>query len=452
MNFAYAPGKAERFVVRGGFGIFYDSTFTNVADNLQASAPNAASPTLFNTSANPRGSAGMVHPVHDSELHPAGVQLGHLRGAELQESHHLPVQHAGSNHASVRNDPDRRLHRLTVLSTCMVLTTSIRRYPGTSTRAIAPTRGAIAVHDNSGDGDYNGAILELRRSYRRGADVRLSYTYGKALDNVSEEYTSGNYSAYPEQQYALGGRRGRDYGPSAFDHKQRAVLSTVYTVPELHASSFAGKAAAYAINGFQLSTIISFQTGSVLNVLDGLDINGDGVNNDRPVLENPKAPIGSWAVRGTDYYSAATGGVPGVYCDGQYYANGLTSNPVTKANDNFCHPVSLTQVQYYAGNRYQQNNSISRNASYTPGVFSGDAALQRMFKVGEKMDFLFRGECYNFLNHANTGIPNATLYSAGNQPTGPGYTLNTFENYAPTTSGTRNHQDLPEVRVLKSKG
>ena len=191
------------------------------------------------------------------------------------------------------------------------------------------------------------------------------------------------------------------------------------------------------MNGWQLSGIVGFQTGSVINIQDGLDINGDGVTNDRPVLENKSAPINTFAVRGTDYYSAAQGGVAGVYCDGTYLANAFSKNPSTGANDAVCHPVALSSVHFYVGDRYSQGNTINRNAAYTPGIFQGDIALLRTFKITERHDIAFRGECFNCLNHANTGVPNATLYSSGNQPNAAGYSLNTFFNYAPTTSGAR---------------
>lgn len=433
LGFAYLV--TPKTVVRGSFGLFYDNTFTNVADNLQASAPNAASPVIYNSTASARGTAAWS--TQFASLSPTPLITNTTTSVvpnfkqEMDYQYNLSVQqslpYAMTLTAGYIGARGEHLYGLSYLNPTI---------PGSSTR-LTSTRGAVVVHDNSGDSNYNGGTMELTRVYRGGSSMRLAYTYSKMLDDVSEEYSSGNYSAYPEQEYALGGYRGRDWGPSAFDHKQRVVLSTVYSVPIIHASSAIGKSLAYAVNGFQLSSIISFQTGSVINVQDGIDINGDGVNNDRPVLENPNAPLGSFAVRGTDYYSAATGGVAGIYCDGQYYSNGLSKNPSTGKNDQFCHPVALSQVQYYVGNKYQQNNSITRNASYTPGVFMGDAALQRAFKIGEHQDFQFRGECYNFLNHANTGVPNATLVSSGNQPNAAGYSLNTFGNYAPTTTGAR---------------
>jgi hypothetical protein len=438
-NFAPRIGLAfsltNKTVLRGSFGMFYDNTFTNVADNIQASAPNAASPILYNSTVG-RGTAtwstqfatlsatplptNSVTSVVPNFKNPLAFQYNATVEQALPYSMSLAVGYIGTR--------DEHLYGLDYLNPTI---------PGTSTRLVAPTRGAIAVHDNSGDSNYNGATAELRRHYRSGTEVRVAYTFSKFMDDVSEEYSSGNYSAYPEQESALGGYRGRDYGPSAFDHRQRAVLSTVYNFPIWHAAH-ALRAAAYAVNGFQFSSIVSFQTGSVINIQDGLDINGDGVTNDRPVLENNSAPINTFAVRAVDYYAGSAAATAGSYCDGTYVGNGLAKNAATGGtNDQFCHVVALSSVHFFAGNRYSQNASIRRNAYYTPGVFSGDAALARTFKITERQDFAFRGECFNCLNHANTGIPNATLYSSGNQPNAPGYSLNTFFNYAPTTSGAR---------------
>ncbi len=438
-NFAPRVGGAysidSKTVFRASFGMFYDNTFTNVDDNVQASAPNAASPTLYNTLGNGRGTAAWstqfsqlsstplatnsVTSVVPNYRNPVSYQYNAAIQRQIPYSMSLTVGYVGTR--------GEHLYGLDYLNPFT---------PGTSTRAIAPTRGAIAVHDNSGDSDYNGLLMDLTRRYRSGSEFRLAYAYSKFLDNVSEEYTSGNYSAYPQQQYNLGGKRGLDYGPSTYDHRQRVTLSYVYNPPTLHASGY-GKIAGYAVNGWQVSGIVGFQAGTVINTQTGIDINGDGVTNDRPILENASAPAGTYAVRGTDFYTAAKGGLPGVYCDGQYYSNGVSKNAVTGANDQFCHPVALTSVHWYVGDLYSQSKTISRDSAYTPGTFQGDIALLRTIHITERQDFAFRGECYNCLNHANTGVPNATLNSSGNQPNAPGYSLNTFYNYAPTTSGNR---------------
>ena len=59
---AYSPdflGNGHKTVIRAGFGVFYDVVFTNIIDNIQATAPNAASPVITSSanSARTRGTA-----------------------------------------------------------------------------------------------------------------------------------------------------------------------------------------------------------------------------------------------------------------------------------------------------------------------------------------------------------------------------------------------------------
>jgi outer membrane receptor protein involved in Fe transport len=437
LGFAYTPGSDNKTVVRGAFGIFYDNVFTNVADNIQASAPNASAPlVLGSTTAGTRGTSVWSTQFASLNPNPAPTNsvtstVPNLRNP-LTYEYNIAVEralpYAMSLTAGYIGSRSEHLYGLTYLNPLV---------PGTSaTRLTAPTRGAISVHDNSGDGNYHSGTLQLQRKYRSGAYVNIGYTYSKAMDDTSEEYTSGNYSAYPEQEPALGGFRGRDYGPSAFDHKQRVVLSTVYSIPKWHADG-AMKIAAYAVNGFQVSSIVSFQTGSVINLQANQDQNGDGVINDRPVLANKNAPFNSFAVRQIDGYPTAPGSSPNVFCDGTYVTNGLAKNPSTGANDQFCHVVTLDQVHFYLGAKNIQNRTINRNDGYTPGIFTGDISIQRNFPIHESHSFDFRAEMFNFLNHANTGIPNLLLQSTSNLPVAAGYTQGTFNYLPPTTTGNR---------------
>jgi outer membrane receptor protein involved in Fe transport len=435
IGFAYTPGASNKTVIRGALGIFYDNVFTNVADNIQASAPNASAPTVNGVNTG-RGTAAWSTQFATLNPNPAPTNsvtstVPNLRNP-LTYQYNLAVERAlpwaMSLTAGYIGSRSEHLYSLTYINPLV---------PGSTTqRVVAPTRGPISVHDNSGDGSYNSGTLELERKYRSGAQARIGYTYSKSLDNTSEEYSSGNYSAYPQIEPALGGRRGQDWGPSAFDHKQRAVLSFVYAIPKWHADG-AMKIAGYVVNGFQLSGIVSFQTGSVMNLQTNQDQNGDGIVNDRPVLANKNAPYNSFAVRQIDGYPTAPGSSPNVYCDGTYVANGLAKNPSTGANDQFCHVVTLDQVHFYMGAKNTQNTTISRNTGYTPGVLQNDISIQRNFPIHESHSVDFRAEMFNFLNHANTGIPNLLLQSTSNQPVAAGYTQGTFNYFPPTATGNR---------------
>jgi hypothetical protein len=432
-GFAYTPFTAAKTVLRGGIGVFYDNVFTNVADNIQASSPNATTPAAFNSSVG-RGTANWnaviptLSPV-PSALNTVTSLVPNLRNPytiQYNVAIEQALPYAMSLTASYVGNRGVHLYGLDFLNPTL---------PGTTTR-VNTTRGQVSVHDNTGDSEYSGGTLELERKYRSGADVRVVYTYAKGLDDVSEEYTSGNQSAYPEVQQPFSTVRGRDWGPTAYDHRQRAVLSTVYNVPRFHGDSLAMKLTNDVVSGIGISAIIAFQTGSVVNVQSGFDINGDGVSNDRPVLENPNAPFGSFAVKASDFYSAAgQNPLSGQYCDGTYINNSTVKSTAFPNGGSFCRPVNLSDVHYYLGDKNVQNNSIRRNDLYTPGAFSNDFTAAKTFKTFEHQDFLFRAECFNCMNHANTGIPAAILDTATNTPASVGTT--TFISYAPTAAGGR---------------
>lgn len=438
LGFAYTPFTGSKMVVRGGIGIFYDHLFTNIIDNIQASAPNAASPILYgNQTVNGRGTpswsqqfpklshtpllTNSVTTMASKLRNPITYQYNLSIEQQLPAAMSLTVAYAGTR--------SEHLYSLEALNPVLL-----------SGARLNPARGSIAAFANSGDSNYNGLQLELQRKYRKGFLARVSYSFAKGLDDVSDPYTSGNLSAYPEIEATLptgGAGRGRDWGPSAYDHRQRAVLSLVYNTPVYHASSGFGKVLGALLNTYEVSNITSFQTGSVYNVQTGVDINGDGIVNDRPVLTNKSAPLNTFSVLSTDFYTAAQGAAAGTYCDGSYVVNASTKNPVTGVNDNFCHVVAYSQQHFYLGTRNTQNATISRNADYTPGIFNMDATLQRTFHVYEGHQVAFRAESFNILNHANTAVPSFTLYGSTLLPIAPGYGTGSFANYASTGTGGR---------------
>lgn len=438
-GFAYQPFD-DKTVIRGAFGFFYDHEFTNIVDNIQASAPNAASPVLYGSKTlSQRGTPNWSNQFS---------QLSHTSlptNTQTTLSNHLKNPLTYQYNLSV----ERQLPSALLLTLSYVGSRSEHLYsletlnPGVAANGgarVNTARGLITYFGNSGDSDYNSLQADLVHSYRHGLQARVSYTFAKALDDVSDPYSSGNLSAYPEIEATLpsgGAGRGRDWGLSAYDHRQRAVLSVVYNSPVFHPDSMGMKMLAHVVNNYTISDITSFQTGSVYNVQTGIDVNFDGITNDRPVLTNPNAPLNTFSVASQTFYTAAQGAGPGVYCDGSYYNNASSKNPVTGADDRFCHVVSYNQMHWYLGNYGSQNNTIGRNAGITPGIFGMDASVQREFKVGERMGLSFRAESFNVLNHANTGVPNFTLYGTSLLPIAPGYGRGTFANYASTGTGGR---------------
>ena len=148
-----------------------------------------------------------------------------------------------------------------------------------ATRPILPVNGGVRqvnVLMNLGVADYDG--LQTQFSYRgsRRMYAAVSYTLAKAT-NTSEP--DGNGIAPNDGNMARLGEVER--GPSLLDQRHRAVITFSYDFP-------------YHITAGTLTQLASARP---FNATTGVDNNGDGANNDRPVV-NGKV-MGKSAFRGT---------------------------------------------------------------------------------------------------------------------------------------------------------
>ncbi|HEU4634866.1 MAG TPA: carboxypeptidase regulatory-like domain-containing protein [Edaphobacter sp.] len=423
LGFNWSPVPNGKTVISGGFGLFYSHIFTNIIDNIQTSAPNTAlkqirSTTAGRGTANWSGVLGRITNKNPLPTDTANVIASNLVDPENYQWN-LRVQ--------------RELPASFVFSAAYVGNRGVHQYATTEFNPtvaggprVIPTRGRIIREDNSNDSMYHAGQFSLEHKTHAGLTFRGNYTYSKLLDTGSELFTpsSGNWSTYAERQYP--NPRRYEWGPSAFDLRHVFSFSYVYTPPVWHAEG-AAKAAAAVVNGWTISGVTSVYSGTPINVEIGYDWNGDGINNDRPALANPKAPLNTWAVRGDDpnLWATPTAG----YCDGT--AAFYTADP--------CHPVAFDQVHWVTGLFYGQGDTISRNAVYAKFNQQWDMSLQRTFKLFETHAVDFRAESFNLFNHALTNQPGYAVKSslttdASNNPL---YGANTFLDYGLTNSGGR---------------
>lgn len=148
-----------------------------------------------------------------------------------------------------------------------------------TTRPIVPVNGGVRnvnVITNLGVADYNG--LQTLISYRgnRRFTASLSYTLSKATNTTEVD---GNGIGPNQNNLSRLGEEER--GPSVVDQRHRAVFSFLYNFPY----------------GFTAGTLSQFATARPFNATTGVDNNGDGANNDRPVIDGQV--IRKSAFRGT---------------------------------------------------------------------------------------------------------------------------------------------------------
>ena len=147
------------------------------------------------------------------------------------------------------------------------------------TRPILPVNGgvrAVNVLMNLGVSDYDGLQTEVGYRGHSKMYAALSYTLSKAT-NTSEP--DGNGVGPNQSTFARLGEEER--GPSLLDQRHRAVITFTYQLP-------------YNVTA---GTVTQLASSRPFNAVTGIDNNGDGANNDRPVVNG--VVIGKSAFRGT---------------------------------------------------------------------------------------------------------------------------------------------------------
>jgi hypothetical protein len=123
---------------------------------------------------------------------------------------------------------------------------------------------------------YNGGILEVRKRFNDSFSLIANYTYSKAIDD-STDFNS-DYAAFNEVNLAA------ERSLSDFDQRHKVVAAAVIDSPWTSSK---------LLSGFELSSIISYNSGHPFNLLAGSDINGDGhFTNDRPPGASRNSGIG----------------------------------------------------------------------------------------------------------------------------------------------------------------
>ena len=148
-----------------------------------------------------------------------------------------------------------------------------------ATRPIVPVNGGVRSVDvlmNLGVADYDGLQTQVSFRGRSKIFAAVSYTLSKAT-NTTEPDGNGiapNESIIPRLDEI-------ERGPSVLDQRHRAVMTFTYELP-------------YRITA---GTVTQLASARPFNATTGVDNNGDGANNDRPVVNG--AVIGKSTYSGT---------------------------------------------------------------------------------------------------------------------------------------------------------
>lgn len=218
---------------------------------------------------------------------------------------------------------------------------------------------SIRTIQNDEISTYQAMNVVFRQNSSRGVAMLLSYSWAHSLDISSDSNNGGA----PMNPYAWW----LDYASSNWDVRHRFVGSFMYDLPFFRSSGPA--AVRHLLGGWQLNGIVIAQTGTPFNITVPGDPANTGVGNQRP---NIIGPASSDCGQGR-----------------------LTGCIATSA---FALPSDFTY------------GNAGRNLLRGPSLVTCDFSTFKNISLRERLRLQIRGEAFNLLNHPNFSNP-ASVFS-----------------------------------------
>lgn len=220
---------------------------------------------------------------------------------------------------------------------------------------------------NRGFSNYNGGLFTLSKNTSAGLTFQFNYTYAHSMDNVSAVANTIGLSSGTGQICDVTNSRAC-YGNSDFDVKHTITSDFVYDLPFGRSRRFGSNINRFldlAVGGWGISGIPGWRSGVAFNSSTGAFLAGYA-NNISGVFNGDQSAV---KVR--------------VHKDSANRLQ-LFDDPV-RAAAAFRNPIGFEYG--------------SRNNLRGPSAFTFDAGLAKRFTIYERLNFQFRADAFNVLNH-----------------------------------------------------
>lgn len=382
LGFAWRPFDNNKTVIRGGYGVFFDSSETREIDNsgdlypyvvrtnlnpISQSVPKLTDSlypsvaALAPVSVAATGGQFIAVIISEHPINPYVQQFSFSVQRELARNTTLEINYVG-------NKASHLLDRTNINQPIAVANPAVcDANPNTADCPVTGRRPltnftSFATLDSrwTGYSNYNAGNVKLEK---RSSDIAavLAYTWSKSLDDKSAPAgigaTNGFAGHLNDRNPAL------DYARSDFDVGQRFVASYVYNLPIGRGKKLltnAGRGVQAAVSGWSITGIGTFQRGFPFSVLA----------NDKSGLLN------------TFTQRANVSGDP----------NGSKSKTRYFNTSAFSQPL--------AG----QFGNSGRNLLRQPGINNFDMGLMKNLQLYERLNLQLRLESFNTFNHVQYGV------------------------------------------------
>jgi hypothetical protein len=392
----------EKTVIRAAFGTFYGTIFQNLGgqlaypgfDNtimnnnlgtavaqpfsLSQGFPLAPPPNLQNPFAALVGSSASnpysVAISFNNQSHMPLVQqwnLGFQR--QLPLSLTLEVNYVGNHAVHLSYNLNENVVPLSAVPAETLLNTSV----ATQNASPFPNLKQFTVNNNSGGSNYNGLQVTVKREFNTRMAILSNYTYSKSMDDGSTIYNFSAPNGTANSQYPVAGSNFiHDLAPSNIDVNQVLNFAMIYTTP-----------GPWWLRNWHIAPVVIAHTGLPVNITQTNEIPGASQRpNGNPQLLKLANPTKNGA--SLQYFDSATDPNFPLTASGPVYntINGVRTQIVATGFGN-----------------------VSRDSNRAPGELDFDASVSKDFKIWEALNFQFRVDAFNVINHTNFQSPSGSL-------------------------------------------
>jgi hypothetical protein len=372
-GFAYSAGQG--FVIRGGYGIYFDQINMNpfldfrppisAADGLEDNpigpdAVDSYSRNGYNWTTAQAGGASIFPGVTTCLGNPA-TDPNCLPGTGIYNVFAVNHNFRPSYNMNYNLNIQKSLGQAAVLEVGYVgsqgrrLSIMQNINQNGAFNAQYPSYGSIIQLNSIGNSNYNSLQTTLRVRAYHGFTSQFSFTWAHALDDVTEYRGQIPLDSFNLRQ---------EYGSSDYDTRLNFTAFMTYDIPGAHRWKL-------ITSGWQASGLISLHSGQPFD-FPGTNLSG--------------------AQR------------PGVDITGSAYA-GVTHTFIQGVGEEWVNPAAFVAVS--------GPGNLGRNALYGPGFADVDLSVFKNFAIKERLHLQLRAEMFNVLNRINLASGPGSVGSNG---------------------------------------
>ncbi len=260
-------------------------------------------------------------------------------------------------------------------------------------KAGAPIASNIGYRNSIGHSSYNAMWAVLSKTMSNGLEFNMNYEWSKSLDINS--LGSQGVLTLPDSS-----NPSENYGLSDFDVRQHYAGTAIYMLPFKRNQLVAG---------YQLSTIVQYQTGNPVNILAGSSSFNGITGIVRPTQVGPvtRSKQQLPGIANVTLFRSTGLSYGGTVCDVTNYTSAcglqiVATQSGPNASSSAVGAPGLTVT-------YTGLGAIQRNSFTGPGFADVDLSGEKDTKLFEGLTFILRADAFDILNHPNFGQPSGNV-------------------------------------------